>query len=650
MPAGRPSRGAAPERAPAPASGPAQAAGLLRRGAELRRAAAMPGADLASILEAALAEVDAAVAALGNGSSARPATASAERRLLHAVFSQLPVPVFLVGQDQTIRRANAAAAALLGSAPGYVTGKQLTALVDLADRGRVATQLASAFRTGQPQRVACGLLGATGLVASELTLQVAGLRSDADQLIVAVGAGLPVLPDSSAGDAGGAAGEVPGTGDLELVRQLTRRLDVAAELARLLLEDITVSESALVQRCARLLAGSLAPWVIVDSDRRGQLRRQFVAGPDDPESDALVAAVSAVGPEPGTIPWQVHESGSAQLITHAEDPAVLGTDAEGHQLLMLLRAASVLSVPLTVPASVTSAGGQRGFGSLTLLRGAGDGHFGLADAAAAEAAAEQLALAIRASRAFRRHSAVAQGLQSTLLPEPPHIPGVQLAAAHVAADGGPEVGGDFYDIHQLAEPASQGSFGLAIGDVCGPARNAAAVTSAARHAIRTLARREDDPAAVLRAVNDVLLAEQLAGEFVTAHVARLAWAGGQLHVRLGSAGQPAPALITADGRVRLLRGGGQPLGIFPDARPAETELDLAPGDTLLFCTDGVADARSLELGYFADRLADELAALAGMGAAELAAQLRRRALEFCDGAARDDMTVLVLRVTQAPDD
>ena len=119
-------------------------------------------------------------------------------------------------------------------------------------------------------------------------------------------------------------------------------------------------------------------------------------------------------------------------------------------------------------------------------------------------------------------------------------------------------------------------------------------------------------------------------------------------IELGSAGQPAPTVITADGQVRQLRGGGQPLGIFPDAEPSVQQLELSPGDVLFLLTDGVADARNPELGYFADRLADELASLAGQSAAEIAAGLRRGVLRFCDDEVRDDMTMLVLRVGEPP--
>src|SRR5262249_61023999 len=134
-----------------------ETAGLKGGCAALRQAAALPGADPAPLLEAALAELEAAVAALpaaGSGAEAEPGNGGsgashAERRLLHAVFQQAPVPLFLLGPDGTIRRVNAAAGALLGSGPGYATGKSFAAFIDLPARPAAATQLAAVARKNE---------------------------------------------------------------------------------------------------------------------------------------------------------------------------------------------------------------------------------------------------------------------------------------------------------------------------------------------------------------------------------------------------------------------------------------------------------------------------------------------------------------------
>ena len=57
--------------------------------------------------------------------------------------------------------------------------------------------------------------------------------------------------------------------------------------------------------------------------------------------------------------------------------------------------------------------------------------------------------------------------------------------------------------------------------------------------------------------------------FVTASTTHLSWSGRGLHAVLGSAGHPGPVLVRPDGRAQVLAGGGLPLGIFPDAEPAE---------------------------------------------------------------------------------
>lgn len=146
----------------------AEIAGLKARYAALRQAATLPGAKPGPLLEAALAELEGAVAALtatgteaehGNGGSE---ASHAERRLLHAVFQQAPVPLFLLGADGTIRRVNAAAGDLLGYGSGYATGKSFAAFIDLPARPTAATQLAAAARKNEMRDFQCTLLTAAG--------------------------------------------------------------------------------------------------------------------------------------------------------------------------------------------------------------------------------------------------------------------------------------------------------------------------------------------------------------------------------------------------------------------------------------------------------------------------------------------------------
>ena len=71
-----------------------------------------------------------------------------ERRLLHAVFTGTPVPLFILDSDGIVLRANVAACDLLGVGSGYVTGKSLASLIVPRARAALRSQLAAAARTG----------------------------------------------------------------------------------------------------------------------------------------------------------------------------------------------------------------------------------------------------------------------------------------------------------------------------------------------------------------------------------------------------------------------------------------------------------------------------------------------------------------------
>jgi PAS domain S-box-containing protein len=553
--------------------------------------------------------------------SGAPGTDIAERQLLRAVFTDAPVPLFLVAQDGTVQRVNRSAGDLIGAKPGYATGRPFAAFVNLPSRAAVQSQLSAVSRTGQPRLVRASLLGEDGLVPSELLIGRVSVRDEADPLVVAV-------LTTSTSTSTPAAARGPKTGSLQAI---TRHLDLVTAAARVLLENQGFSESRTLQRCARLIATELDALAIVDLERRHRLRRQFAVGPDEPGLAGQAGLVAAVDPPLGSIPARVHESAHPVVIAHVEDTGVLGAGLDGEPLLTVLNATSVLSVPLS--------DGQTEYGVLTLVRPA---RFTMAELGLVQAIGEQMALAIRVGRVFRRRSDTADALQSSLLPRRmPEIPGVKLAATYLAAAEKPEAGGDFYDVYQTPD-----GWGLAVGDVCGKGEEAAAVSAAARHAIRVLARRCADPAEVLSGTNEIVLADELAldGGFVTASLAHLSWREGRLRAVVASAGHPAAVLLRADGGVRMLDGGGLPLGLFPDPETATQELTLDVGDVLFLYTDGLAQARGPDHAYFHDRLTDELAGLAGFPPDRLVAAVRQALHEFMAGDLLDDVTMLAVQV------
>jgi serine phosphatase RsbU (regulator of sigma subunit)/PAS domain-containing protein len=624
--------------ASSPSPAPADIAGIKSRAAGLRQAARLPRAQPKLLLDAALAELDAAVAALDHADGAGETSgedrtrggAPADRRILHAAFTATPTPLYVIDKDGTVLRANTAASELLGAGPGYATGRSLSTLVEPAARVALQSKLAAALRTGAGARVLCGVLGGDTVVQSELVIEPLAVRGDVPRLLVAV------VTDPSAPGTANRRPAVTAAADDEALADAVRRLDMLAEAARLLLEATTVSESVLLQRSARLLSGALATWAIVDLRRRGELRRHYVAGPDDPESADVAQVAAAADPAPSSVPQQVAESGQVLLLNHVADELALGATTDGMPLLPLLDAASLLSVPVS--------DGSAQHGVLTLIRRAGDGQFDIADAGLAAEIGALLGRAITARRTLRLRTETADALRASLLPPVlKSVPGVELASAHLAPTRGREVGGDFYDVYP-----TPGGWGVAIGDVCGQGEDGAAATAAARHAIRVLAHSDPDPVSVLRGANEIMLAEEFGGRFVTASAAHLSWRDDTLHIMLASAGHPPPVLIMPDGRAQLLPGGGMPLGIFPDPEPTSRELQLSAGDILFFYTDGLTDARSPHATYLEDTLADSLAELAGRRAADVVSDMRKLALDFCNGVLHDDLTMLALRAGSSP--
>jgi serine phosphatase RsbU (regulator of sigma subunit)/PAS domain-containing protein len=619
-------------------------ADLAGRRDALRQAVGMPGADAGSLIDAALTELDGAIDALAVALTAAPVDRSdaapdglpgtAERRLLHAAFQRTPAALFLLEQDSTIRRANDRAAALLGFPAGYATGKPLTSFVDLPFRAALQTQLAAVARTGADRKANCRVLTSTGPLDATLTAAAVELPGDPPLFMVTVapaGADSAVTAAADGAAAAAAPAVIEDTTD-PAITAMTKRLDMVTSVTRLLLDNSTFSEAVTLQRCARLLAGELADWVIIDIDRGGQLRRQFAAGSRDGQADKLVRAVRSVDPDPESAPWQVHSTGKSMLLAHPDDPSVLGTGPGGTPLLMTLGATSLICVPIS--------DGSTGYGALTLARQAANGPFSVADLGLAEDLGQHLANAIRVDRMFRRRSEVAESLQASLLPASlPTVPWLEFAAAYIGATQWQEISGDFYDVF----PASDG-WAIAVGDVCGKGQDAAAMTAAARHSIRALAHVHDTPEDVLTAANQVLLAGDYGERFVTASLAFLRQRGRRVQVRLGGCGHPGPAVVRADGRVEILEADGMPLGLFGDLEASRAELELREGDLLFFYTDGVTEARSADLAFFEDRLADELASVAGRSAAETVHAVQELVTSFSDGELRDDVTMLAVRV------
>lgn len=178
---------------------------------------------------------------------------------------------------------------------------------------------------------------------------------------------------------------------------------------------------------------------------------------------------------------------------------------------------------------------------------------------------------------------VARLIQQTLLPrDVPHVAGWEVSVYYQPAR---EVGGDFYDFLFFDD----GRIGLVVGDVTDKGVPAALVMATTRTLLRAASERLIAPSAVLERVNELLIDDIPPRMFVTCLYALLDPATGVL--RFANAGHDLPFHRSGAG-VAELRATGMPLGLLPGMAYEEKEIALAPGDTVFFYSDGLAEAHS----------------------------------------------------------
>jgi len=202
------------------------------------------------------------------------------------------------------------------------------------------------------------------------------------------------------------------------------------------------------------------------------------------------------------------------------------------------------------------------------------------------------------------------------------------------------VGGDLFEVLRLGPDRVL----VAVGDVSGKGIPAALFMAVAMTLLRSMARRGDPPAEILRQLNDELLEQNPRGMFVTLQCmlfdladrrVTCASAGHHAAIRMAPGRSPEP-VFTSCGRV---------LGLMPaEAISAET-LDLHPGDTFVLFTDGVSEAFDPDGELFGeDRLLQHLQSAPIQSARETALAVLDAVRRHAAGAKQsDDITVLSVR-------
>jgi serine phosphatase RsbU (regulator of sigma subunit) len=244
----------------------------------------------------------------------------------------------------------------------------------------------------------------------------------------------------------------------------------------------------------------------------------------------------------------------------------------------------------------------------------------------------RLIQAVAEQERLQQELALARQIQQSLLPEPPQVPGLFIAARCLQAK---ETGGDLFDFILIDEHR----LGIVVGDVTGKGMPAALLMATVRSALRANAPLQPDPAQVLRVVNQFMFNDTHGKTFVTLVYGILDTSTWML--TLASAGHPSPLLCGDAGAPVYLDSTGRfPLGVQADVQYVNCVYHLQPGQAILLYTDGVLEARNPQAQMFGfERLQ---AAAASQPGEKLIDTVIHQAANFTGLlAAEDDMTLVV---------
>jgi len=179
----------------------------------------------------------------------------------------------------------------------------------------------------------------------------------------------------------------------------------------------------------------------------------------------------------------------------------------------------------------------------------------------------------------------ARAIQNVMLPSEP----LRVGAIRISHRFQPvaEVGGDYLDYFEL----SDGSVGLYLGDVSGKGLAAAMYAALAVGTLRGVHKTGQSPSTVLSTLNRRLLVQGVPRRYSATQYAIFDPRTAEMHVT--SAGMPGPFHLSAEG-CRVLEIPGVPPGLFAEAEYDNATVNLEPGDSILFCTDGITDAFNTE--------------------------------------------------------
>lgn len=283
----------------------------------------------------------------------------------------------------------------------------------------------------------------------------------------------------------------------------------------------------------------------------------------------------------------------------------------------------------------------------------------VADQTAVAIANDELTVELRKKERLDRELEIGAEIQVQLLPRQcPKIDGVELAARCQTAN---RVGGDYYDFipanyDQIRSKKNNFSdckrWSITIGDVMGKGVPAGLIMTMLRGMLRAEVLNGHSPSRILQHLNHVMYADlENSNRFVTLFYSE--YDAETRTLSYSNAAHNPPLLWQAATKtLKRLDTLGMLIGLDIDTQYYEAQVQLEPGDTLIYYTDGFTDAANQN----GDRYDEEnlirdftLACQDGKGPQETLDYLFSRVKQFTGNGqySDDDMTLIVMQVSAA---
>jgi phosphoserine phosphatase RsbU/P len=216
----------------------------------------------------------------------------------------------------------------------------------------------------------------------------------------------------------------------------------------------------------------------------------------------------------------------------------------------------------------------------------------VADQTAVAIANDELTVELRKKERLDRELEIGAEIQLQLLPRQyPKIKGVELAAKCQTAS---RVGGDYYDFipahYDQITSSETDRWSIVIGDVMGKGVPAGLIMTMTRGMLRAEVLNGHSPARILHHLNRVMYADlENSSRFVTLFYSEYDPQTGIL--AYSNAAHNPPLLWQAKTKtVQKIDTLGMLIGLDPDSEYEDAQIQLSPGDTIIYYTDGFTDA------------------------------------------------------------